>query len=283
MEKRTGISLHGNVDISYVKSFELHDMAVQHYHEGFEIYFQVDGNRFFFLKDKQYLLKRGDIVVLLPYELHYGASAQQTCYERYTVNFKEAYFETVLGNEGKRLLLKLHAGVMTLTKEQTIQMEALFQDLYSRKKKKSVLDEKIFCCELVLILSRIVDFCKEQETQAHRLPSTLTCTIDYINDNCEKKLTLDEIAEQSHLDKYYLSHLFKKNMGVSVMNYLTHVRAQKAYHYLNLPNMSVEQVAQKSGFANYGAMERAFEKIYAATPMQIKQKEKNEKAKSQKN
>ena len=28
MEKRTGISLHGNVDISYVKSFELHDMAV---------------------------------------------------------------------------------------------------------------------------------------------------------------------------------------------------------------------------------------------------------------
>lgn len=47
--------------------------------------------------------------------------------------------------------------------------------------------------------------------------------------------------------------------------------------------MSVEQVAQKSGFANYGAMERAFEKIYAATPMQIKQKEKNEKAKSQKN
>ena len=73
MEKRTGISLHGNVDISYVKSFELHDMAVQHYHEGFEIYFQVDGNRFFFLKDKQYLLKRGDIVVLLPYELHYGA------------------------------------------------------------------------------------------------------------------------------------------------------------------------------------------------------------------
>lgn len=234
------------------------------------------------MKDKQYLLKRGDIVVLLPYELHYGASAQQTYYERYTVNFKEAYLETVLGDEGKRLLSKLHAGVMTLTKEQTIQMEALFQDLYSRKKKKSVLDEKIFCCELVLILSRIADFCKEQETQAHRLTSTLICAIDYINDHYEKTLTLDEIAAQSHLDKYYLSHLFKKNMGISVMNYLTHVRAQKAYHYLNLPDMSVEQAAQKSGFANYGAMERAFEKIYAATPMQIKQKEKNEKAKSQK-
>lgn len=188
MEKRTGISLHGNVDISYVKSFEPHDMAVQHYHEGFEIYFQADGNRFFFLKDKQYLLKRGDIVVLLPYELHYGASAQQTYYERYTANFKEAYLETVLGDERKRLLSRLHTGVMTLTKEQTIQMEALFQDLYSRKKKKSVLDEKIFCCELVLILSRIADFGKEQETQAHRLPSTLTFTIDYINDHYKKSL-----------------------------------------------------------------------------------------------
>ena len=118
--------------------------------------------------------------------------------------------------------------------------------------------------------------------KAHRLPSTLTCTIDYINDNCEKKLTLDEIAEQSHLDKYYLSHLFKKNMGVSVMNYLTHVRAQKAYHYLNLPNMSVEQVAQKSGFANYGAMERAFEKIYAAKRKMKKRKAKKTKTKKAK-
>ena len=105
-------------------------------------------NRFSFCKDKQYLLKRGDIVVLLPYELHYGASAQQTYYERYTVNFKEAYFETVLGNEGKRLLLKLHAGVMTLTKEQTIQMEALFQDLYSRKRKKVCWTRRFFVVSL---------------------------------------------------------------------------------------------------------------------------------------
>ncbi len=277
MEKRTGISLHGNVDISHVKSTEPHDMTVKHYHEGYEIYFQADGSRILFLKDTQYLLKKGDIAVMLPYELHYGESAQQTYYERYTVNFKENYLETVLGEEGKSLLSGLHTGVMTLPKEQSMQMEVLFQDLYSRKKKRNVLDEKIFCCELVLILSRIADFGKEQETQTHRLPSTLICAIDYINDHYEKTLTLDEIAAQSHLDKYYLSHLFKKNMGISVMNYLTHVRVQKAYHYLNLPDMSVEQAAQKSGFANYGAMERAFEKIYAATPMQIKQKEKNKK------
>jgi YesN/AraC family two-component response regulator len=277
MEKRTGISLHGNVDISHVKSTEPHDMTVKHYHEGYEIYFQADGSRILFLKDTQYLLKKGDIAVMLPYELHYGESAQQTYYERYTVNFKETYLETVLGEEGKSLLSGLHTGVMTLPKEQSMQMEVLFQDLYSRKKKRNVLDEKIFCCELVLILSRIADFGKEQETQTHRLPSTLICAIDYINDHYEKTLTLDEIAAQSHLDKYYLSHLFKKNMGISVMNYLTHVRVQKAYHYLNLPDMSVEQAAQKSGFANYGAMERSFEKIYAATPMQIKQKEKNKK------
>lgn len=40
MEKRTGISLHGNVDISYVKSFELRDMAVQHYHKDLRFIFR---------------------------------------------------------------------------------------------------------------------------------------------------------------------------------------------------------------------------------------------------
>ena len=74
---------------SYVRVLNCTTWQCSNYHEGFEIYFQVDGNRFFFLKDKQYLLKRGDIVVLLPYELHYGASAQQTYYERYTVNLRK--------------------------------------------------------------------------------------------------------------------------------------------------------------------------------------------------
>ena len=81
---------------------------------------------------------------MLPYELHYGASAQQTYYERYTVNFKEAYFETVLGNEGKRLLLKLHAGVMTLTKEQTITNGSVISRFVQPQKEKKCVGREDF-------------------------------------------------------------------------------------------------------------------------------------------
>lgn len=268
MEKRTGISLHGAVDISYIKSSELYDMPVQHYHEGYEIYFQVDGSRFFFLKDKQYLMTKGTIAVVLPYELHFGESTSQAYYERYTVNFKKEYLELVLGNEAEDIVSKLRTDVLTLTNDQALQMTALLKNLYAHKNKKSKLEEKIWGCGLVALLSIILDLNCEKESMSN-LPEGVNRALNYMDTHYAETLTLEDIAKNSNLDVFYLSHLFKKCMGISVKRYLLAVRTEKAYRML-MDGKSVEQAAQKSGFANYEMMERAFKKIYSCTPISVK-------------
>ena len=277
MEKRTGISLHGAVDISYVKSSEPYDMPVQHYHEGYEIYFQVDGSRFFFLKDKQYLMTKGTIAVVLPYELHFGESTSQAYYERYTVNFKKEYLELVLGNEAEDIVSKLQTGVLTLTDEQSLQVTALLQNLYAHKNKKNKLEEKIWVCGLVTLLSLILDLNHKKESVSH-LPEGVNRALNYMDTHYAEAFTLQDIAKNSNLDTFYLSHLFKKCMGISVKRYLLAVRAEKAYRML-IDGRSVDQAAQKSGFANYEMMERAFKKIYSCTPVSVKKVRCNKKDK----
>lgn len=61
--KRMAFSPHGNIYVQHLKSSQKHDMSVQHYHDAYEIYFQLEGKRYVFLDNICYTLKRGDVAI----------------------------------------------------------------------------------------------------------------------------------------------------------------------------------------------------------------------------
>src|SRR5699024_12592581 len=48
--------------------------------------------------------------------------------------------------------------------------------------------------------------------------------LDFINNNLDKKITLDLLEKQFFVNKYYLSHTFKRSTGFTVVEYITHKR-----------------------------------------------------------
>ncbi len=310
MNKRTGISVHGMVDLSHVTSSEPHDMAVWHYHSGYEIYFQLGGSRYMFYDNQRYLLKRGAVAIFKPYELHYGESADLGCYERYVVNFSEEYIGKVLGktDDAKDILSRIGSGIFCLSESQTVFLSVLFGELIKEREKKIACDDMIFGCELIAMLSflagcemeddengkkfeskifklPIVDnpisnSCNVQKDKnygnASKIPGELIAAIEYINANYCAKISLDEVASVINIDKFYFSHLFKRYTGVTVMQYVSSVRISNANRLLNTTDMSVEQIAYASGFGSYTNMERAFKKKYGMTPIQLKKADKEQ-------
>ena len=55
----------------YVKNNEIFNMPVQHYHDSYELYLQLDGKRYLFLDNDTFDLRAGDMVLLEPYEIHF--------------------------------------------------------------------------------------------------------------------------------------------------------------------------------------------------------------------
>ena len=110
---------------------------------------------------------------------------------------------------------------------------------------------------------------KDDNTVAE-LPDELTKAIKYIDSNYHKLLSLEKISSEAGVDKFYFSHLFRRYTGITVMQYVCGVRIENAIRLLGTTDMSVEQTAQVSGFANYINMERAFKQKYGITPIRFR-------------
>ena len=85
-------------------------------------------------------------------------------------------------------------------------------------------------------------------------------------------LTLPKMAEQIHVNTSYLSSLFHKEMGVSIVNYLTEVRLSNAARMLKTTNENVSEVAAACGFREPNYFSRIFKRKFGMTPREYRVK-----------
>lgn len=98
--------------------------------------------------------------------------------------------------------------------------------------------------------------------------------IKYITTNYDRKLTLTEISTLENLNVYYLSHYFKKTVGVTFQEYLSKVRLSNAIQLiLNFPEQSLSEVALNVGFSDLRYMKKAFRDLYDCSISEFREKE----------
>lgn len=95
---------------------------------------------------------------------------------------------------------------------------------------------------------------------------------EYINENYAQALTLNSIASTLKMSPYYLSHLFKKELGINVIEYLNQVRIQNAQRLLLETTDSIQEISIKVGFTDANYFCRVFRKITSCPPSAYRSK-----------
>lgn len=90
--------------------------------------------------------------------------------------------------------------------------------------------------------------------------------LTYIDENLEKKITLQDIAEREHINSYYLSHFFKKKVGINFQEYLNIKRLDKAFKMLLNTNMTITDISNESGFSSTNYFNKVFKETYNSLP-----------------
>ena len=98
--------------------------------------------------------------------------------------------------------------------------------------------------------------------------------IRYINEHYREKLQLGELSKQFNMNRTYCSELFKKNMGISFVEYVTKLRMKAAADMIE-KGVSMQDIAQMMDY-DYYHFNKVFKKYYNLTPRQYKQKDNNE-------
>ncbi|MCI5868866.1 MAG: response regulator [Dorea sp.] len=108
---------------------------------------------------------------------------------------------------------------------------------------------------------------KEPEEQEER---TITLLTRYLQEHMAEELSLSVLAEQFYLNPQYISQLFKNEIGVGFLTYLTNIRMEKAKKLLLSKSYSIAEVAEQSGYGDYRVFTKVFKKTEGITPSQYR-------------
>lgn len=98
------------------------------------------------------------------------------------------------------------------------------------------------------------------------LSKPIVLCLDYIYGHLHYRITIKELAEHLKLSESYLSRLFKKEMGVSVSDYIIDLKIEKARNLLQFSEYSITEIANYLSFASQSHFIQVFQKKVGMTP-----------------
>lgn len=106
----------------------------------------------------------------------------------------------------------------------------------------------------------------KSEKNKHRI----TSIINYIDENYQEDLTIEQLSEVFHLSEGHLSKLFKENLGMTIKAYISQTRAKEVRQALLASDLPLIDIAIMCGFPNVKSMNKVFKDLYHCTPKQFR-------------
>ncbi|GED33395.1 MULTISPECIES: response regulator transcription factor [Brevibacillus] len=122
-----------------------------------------------------------------------------------------------------------------------------------------------------------------KETQSVRKPGVsqepveidfgnpIQSAIHYIHSQYHEPITLNDVADRVYLSGSHFSRLFKAEMRITFIEYLTKHRVEQAKKLLKMTSLPIEVIANNAGFTNAGYFATTFKRLENITPSEYRQ------------
>ena len=96
--------------------------------------------------------------------------------------------------------------------------------------------------------------------------------IKYISEHYQENFSISELADSLHIGKTYLSKVFKAQVGVGIISYLTSYRLEAAKNLLKETDLPVYEIAEQVGFQDGRYFSKIFKKATGLQPREYRKK-----------
>lgn len=248
------------------------------HHDLFEICIFISGDVLYYIDGKSYTVRRGDILYISNRELHRLKVLSPAKYERIVIHFNSQYLEN-LGPDSLTILdfiVQKEPG--TENKIDGFQIEEAGIDTILRRieeyatsdlPERHIMIEMLFV-EFLVALKTVIRETSQPVSAANHQDKRVTEIMEYIRQNLDTRMSLDFFAERLHINKYHLCHLFKRETGFTIFEYISNKRIIKAKEYL-LQGIPVIEACYQVGFTDYANFYKIFKRITGTTPRRFTQ------------
>ncbi len=246
-----------------------------HYHEFDKMVLFKSGKVCYIIEGKEYNLTENDILLVRHGDIHKPVIRGDVPYERIIIWINSSYLK-----ESGNL-----SACFDKTKETGLNLLRLphetAQELFSLAEKISTESETAFAAELMkeslfnrlMILTNRAVIHYSDLSVAYKSDRQTDEIIHFIKNNLFKPLSVDKIAAEFYLSRYYLMHKFKNTTGKTIYSYILSKRLLHACSLLE-NGVSAKNACFESGFNNYSVFLKAFKKEFECSPSEYIKKEK---------
>ena len=234
-----------------------------HTHPFTELFYVVDGKGEFNIQGQRFPVKPNDFVIINPQVEHTELSSPDEPLEYIVLGIRGLSFSNLtpvsegghpfsffnLRDEQKDILRYLNAMVQEAT-SQSMSYELVCHNLL----------------EILLIkILRHQHFDLEVGKQS-KVTKDISFIKHYLETYYHESIQLEDLASMTHLSRFYISHSFKKEIGMSPMEYLIAIRIKESKILLRTTNYSISQVADIVGFTTPTYFSKQFRKSTGISP-----------------
>lgn len=266
--------------IAFAQRSGSYTMADQHFHNYYEVYYLLGGSRYYFIKDNTYYVKSGDLVLVDRRELHRTLETMEKFHHRVLINVydhllqdREGHFCKLLGE-----LFRDGSLILSFSGEDKEYVDDLMNRLYweiRQKRPGFEMQARSYVLQLLVFAVRNRDaWRKEAEDSLRRANKRIFEILNYINTHYSENLSLESVAQEFFISKFYLSHAFKEVTGFTFVEYLSNIRVKEAQRLLHKTSYPVAQIAQMVGFGTVTHFGRVFRKISGESPLNYRKMER---------
>lgn len=244
-----------------------------HAHSEIEIIYLLNGEAAVLLEGESHRLRAGDFILIDSGRIHESCCAR--AYMFVDIKMDEMLFESYLDRRRDFMLL---ASREELTEETAPAYEAacsLLRELvplYIRQTEGFRLARDAIVLKLMGILlgSFAVPVTASDAYSAVSGRSRMHEIMEFIEQNYQRPVSLEEIAGHFGLSREYFSRMFRQNVGVTFTRHVNHVRLMHIYHDLCATDEPVMALAEKHGFTNYRLFTTMFRQLFGCTPRALR-------------
>lgn len=251
-----------------------------HQHDFYEIYFFINGSVEYSVEGKIYEMKKGDLLLINPLELHQPRiSETQNDYERIVLWINKDFLFSLSSNDSSLTrcfdsTVPDHTNLLRLSFSAQELLKTMLTELIREQNNNdyaSDLASKAILLRILVELNRLSLAYGEKHDTENAFSPLILSVLDYINHHYCEKMSLSAIADEFFVSKYYLSHAFNSVVGTSVHRYITLKRLIHAKQMLS-SGIKPTTVASNCGFGDYAGFYRAFTGEYGITPAEYSKK-----------
>lgn len=244
---------------------------IPHYHEDLEFVTITHGEMGYNVNGEKVVLKEGDTIMVNSSQIHFSYTTGDERCNYYLAILHPSLLCSSFVVQNER--------VEPITKNQNLPyIHFKAADLFSKKvyiqsqgMHDALGNEFNITMEFFKLFKLVRTYCRDHDLLSS--PNTYITNdmnfrnmLKFIHTRFAESVTLEDIAKSGNVSKTYCNMLFKKYTGSSPIDNLNHYRAERVAYYVTSTNLSMSEIAEKTGFSGASYMAEIFKKFYGVAP-----------------